>query len=85
MDEWENTQETNQGNADMGTWTCNGYIPYVTMVQVHSSWEMHTLELRISVPETCTSGRDKKLHPIVFCGMQSLINAWDTSFWHQSP
>ena len=42
-------------------------------------------QFRTLVPEAGISGRDKKLHPTVFCGMQLFIPAWDTCFWHQSP
>ena len=31
------------------------------------------------------SGRDRWLHPTVFCGMQMLVRAWDACFWRQSP
>ena len=35
--------------------------------------------------EASVPGRDKYLHPTENCGMQLLIPAWDTCFWHQSP
>ena len=44
------------------------------------SWEMRAL-----APEADISNRDKWLHPTVNCGIQLLIPAWDTCFWHQSP
>ena len=36
------------------------------------------------MPEVGISGMDKLLHPTDYCGMQLLIHAWDTFFWHQS-
>ena len=35
--------------------------------------------------EAGISGRDKQWHPTGHCGMQLLIPAWDTCFWHRSP
>ena len=39
------------------------------------SYDMKTL-----APEACISGRDKWLHPTVFCGMQLLIPAWESLY-----
>ena len=56
-------------------------LSQVTPSATHATKNVY---LRISVPEAGISGRDKELHPTVFCGMQLLIPAWDNGFWCQS-
>ena len=43
-----------------------------------------TLYMTTFKHKACISGRNKQFHPTLFCGMQLLILAWATCFWHQS-